>query len=178
MGDLSEYLDINVDGNRINLNDQGGVVTMFGNAKEIYQLEPAQEAVLRDMVLGTGAFKHDQIRELLESIPSPKLVDMAAMMADEKSDFDYNKFKEIRDRFADEPRYIGDYRLMYEIGIKKSDGQFAEPSKDIEGFEEDLDKIKAKMESKGWDHVKQGEAQITDVVQPATVQEVDFTKIR
>ncbi|MCK5384331.1 MAG: hypothetical protein KAJ29_02055 [Alphaproteobacteria bacterium] len=178
MGALEEFLDVNVNGNRISLNDQDGVVTMFGNVKETYQLDDKQGEVLRDMMLGTGDFKHERIRELLENIPAPKLVDLAAMMADEESNFGYSDFRKVKEEFELNPKYMREYRLMYEVGIKKSDGQFTEPSTDIKAFETELDEIKAKLDEKGWKGVSEGEEQIHDVVNPDTVQQVDFTKMR
>jgi hypothetical protein len=178
MGDLTEYLDVNVNGNRIVVNDQGGAVTMFGNVKETYQLDDKQESILRDMMLGTGDFKHEQIRDLLENIPAPKLVDLAAMMADEEKPFGYADFLKVKEEFELDPKYMREYRLMYEIGIKKSDGQFSEPSTDIDAFKAELGGIKEKLDAKGWDGVSQGEAQIRDAVIPQEVQQVDFPKMQ
>jgi|GEM_PF-4126892 len=160
----------NVSGNLISINDQGGVVTKFGNVKETYQLEDQEAKDLAQLL-----HKHDP-RELLEIIPAPKLVDLSVGMT--RGDISLRQFLDVKEEFELDPKYMREYRLMYEIGIKKSDGQFSEPSTDIDAFKAELEEMKAKMDSKGYTGVSEGEAQIGDAVTPQEVQQVEFTKIR
>tara|TARA_R110002095_G_scaffold182787_2_gene159971 strand:- start:2991 stop:3368 length:378 start_codon:yes stop_codon:yes gene_type:complete len=122
-------------------------------------------------------FLEDQdVRSLLGDIPAPKLVDLGVGMA--RGDISFKDFLNIKDEFSSEFRYLSDYRLMYEIGVKKTDGACSEPCTDLSVLQSEMDAIRSKMDSQGMDRVSTGETLIDDIVQPNQVQQVNFTSSR
>lgn len=163
-------LQENVNGNLIRIDDEGGVVTKFGNVQETYQLTDDETQGLVDL------FNRYDPRTLLDDIPAPKLVDLSVGMT--RGDITVADFLEIKEEFEFESKYMSEYRLMYEVTIKKSGDEFKDPSTDIEVLRAQMDAIKTKMEGAGMDKVQTGENEIGDAVQPVEVQQVDFSKTR
>lgn len=163
-------LQENVNGNLIRIDDEGGVVTKFGNVQETYQLEDKEIQGLMNL------FQRYDPRDLLDNIPAPKLIDLSVGMT--RGDISLRDFLDIKETFEYESRYMSEYRLMYQGSIRGTEWEVQEPHTDIDVLVSEMDAMKSDLEKRGMDNLQDAESSIGDAVQPVEVQHIDFPKAR